>query len=59
MKLTRIVNVTAYLCIVYVCTNSGKVICLGVNISVVVDPGFLKGGRGGIKEWMLVGVENV
>ena len=28
----------------YVCTNSGKVICLGVHISAVVDPGFLKGG---------------
>ena len=38
----------------YVCTNSGKVICLGVHISAVVDPGFLKGG--GIKEWMIVGV---
>ena len=25
-----------------VCTNSGKVICLGVHISAVVDPGFLK-----------------
>ena len=39
----------------YVC-NSGKVICLGVHISAVVDPGFLKRGGGGIKEWMLVGV---
>ena len=50
MKLIRIVNVTASLCIVtcIVCTNSGKVICLGVHISAVVDPGFLKGG-GGIK----------
>ena len=37
------------------CTNSGKVICLGVHISAVVDPGLLKGG-GGIKEWMIVGV---
>ena len=33
----------------YVCTNSGKVIFLGVHRSVVVDPGFLKGGRGGHK----------
>ena len=37
MKLTMIVNVTAYLCIVtcmHMCTNSGKVICLGVHIYI-------------------------
>ena len=33
----------------YVCTNSGKVIYLGVHISAVVDPEFLKGGGGGHK----------
>ena len=29
------------------CTNSAKVISLGVHISAVVDPGFLKGEGGG------------